>query len=96
MITKIFLVVIVFGTFNISIADSKIRRFQEKIKTLCQDDVSLLLVKKSMIELIKGEECQGKFTNIVLNKCEFLDCRVITDIYKEVHQVRSGSVVGEE
>jgi hypothetical protein len=56
----------------------------------------MLLLKKSLIELVKGQECNGKFTTLVINKCDGLNCNKINEIYKEVEQVRSGSVVGDE
>ncbi len=78
-------------------ADSKIRRFQKEIKKECQNDkVSLLLLKKSLIELIKGEECSAKFTSLIINQCRTMTCERINEIYKEIEQVRAGAVVGED
>lgn len=78
-------------------ADSKIRRFQNKIKKECASEkVSMLLLKKSLIELVRGLECNAKFTSIVLSKCDHINCTRLNEIYKEIEQVRSGSVVGDE
>ena len=78
-------------------ADSKIRRFQKEIKRECPNDkVSLLLLKKSLIELVKGEECSAKFTSLVINQCKTMTCGRINEIYKEIEQVRAGAVVGED
>ena len=94
---KYIFILVVINLIGVSSADSKIRRFQSKIEKVCsKDEVSLLLLKKSLIEMIKGEECSGKFTGIVLSKCDTLNCKKINEIYKEVEQVRSGSVVGDE
>jgi hypothetical protein len=94
---KIIYTVIAVSFIFSSQADSKIRRFQNKVSKECaKEKVSMLLLKKSLIELIKGQECDAKFTAIVLNKCSSLSCQKLNTIYKEIEQVRSGSVVGEE
>ena len=78
-------------------AGSKIKRYQSKVNKRCESSkVSPLLLKKSLIELVRGKECDGKFTNLVINKCSGLNCSDITTIYRELEQVRSGSVVGEQ
>ncbi len=80
-----------------SFADSKIRKFQNQVIKECnQDKVSMLLLKKSLIELVKGQECDAKFTAIVLNKCSALNCQRLNEIYKEVEQIRAGAVVGDQ
>lgn len=61
-----------------------------------KEKVSKLLLKKSLIELVKGQECDAKFTSIVLSKCTSLSCQELYAIYKEVEQVRAGAVIGDE
>ena len=58
--------------------------------------ISSLLLKKSLIELIKGEGCSAKFTTLLVNKCEDLSCNRINEIYKEIEQVRAGAVIGDQ
>ncbi len=92
---KLTLFLLLFS-FEAITADSKMRRFQTKIQAECQEqEVSLLLVKKSLIELLKGEECEAKFTSILIKMCKNIDCQKINQIYREVEQIRSGSVVGD-
>lgn len=95
---KRFIYIIITVSFVFSThADSKIRRFQNKVSKECaQEKVSMLLLKKTLIELIKGQECDAKFTAIVLSKCSSISCNRLNSIYKEIEQVRSGSVVGGE
>lgn len=78
-------------------ADSKIHRYQNKVKSICEDKhLNNLLLKKSLIELVKGMECRGKFTQIVINKCQELSCKKLGRIYKNLEQQRAGSIVGGE
>lgn len=87
----------VFSLTYSSYADSKIRRFQNIVKKECgSNSLSVLLLKKSLIELVKGEDCDAKFTALVINKCSNLTCQRMNQIYKEVEQLRSGSVVGDK
>ena len=91
-----FLILVAFSLVFSSYADSKIRRFQNQVKKECgKESVPVLLLKKSLIELVKGEDCDAKFTSLVINKCSNLNCQRINQIYKEIEQVRSGSVVGD-
>ena len=93
LIIMLFLVAITFSSH----ADSKIHQFQDNIEKKCGSvEVNPLLVKKSLIELIKGGGCESKFTTIVLKKCEELECKELQAIYKNVQQTRAGSVVGDQ
>lgn len=85
-----------FCSFSV-FANNKISNFQKKVNSICpESNISSLLLKKSLIEFIHGEECPGKFTSIILTKCSQLDCRELTDIYRQIQQTRPGSVVGDE
>lgn len=78
-------------------ADSKIANYQKYVKNECSKGrISNLLLKKSLIELVRGFECDGKFTALILKKCQQIDCRRITEIYRQVQQARPGAVVGDE
>lgn len=91
-----FYVLLVALTFGSSHADSKIVRFQKEVGKVCESaDLSVLLIKKSLIELIKGGDCDSKFTNLVLKRCDGMACGELQAIYREIQQVRSGSVVGD-
>ena len=82
--------------FN-SFADSKIATYKKYVKNEChKTKISNLLIKKSLIELVKGFECKGMFTNLIIKKCRQIDCRKLTEIYRQVQQVRAGSVVGDD
>lgn len=92
---KIFLAILLLG-FN-TYADSKIVNYQRYVKNECTETkISTLLLKKSLIELVRGFECDGKFTSLIIKKCNQIDCRKITEIYRQVQQARPGSVVGDE
>jgi hypothetical protein len=95
---KIILTICIFASMTFStLASSKIKRYQFKVQKACESNhLNLLLLKKSLIEMVNGEECAGKFTSIVLNKCNSLNCQELSQIYKEVEQFRAGSVVGGE
>lgn len=80
-----------------SFADTKIDTFQKVIKSDCKDGkVSNLLVKKSLIELVRGFECEGKFTSLIISKCTEIDCQRMTDIFRQIQQAKPGSVVGDD
>ena len=93
---KLILLLFLIGPVSL-FAANKVGTYQNFIKNDCQETkVSLLLVKKSLIELVRGMECEGKFTSIIINKCEKIDCRKIAEIFRQVQQSRSGSVVGDD
>ena len=79
-------------------ADGKINRFKRQIQNECTTGKSIpsLLLKKSLIELIRGEGCSAKFTTLLIGQCSDLNCNRITDIYNEIEQVRAGAVIGDE
>ncbi len=92
---KIILIALLFS-LN-SFGRSKIENYQNLIKGQCTEaNVSTLLLKKSLIELVRGFECDGKFTNLIIKKCEQLDCKKISEIYRQIQQAKPGSVVGDD
>ena len=81
--------------WNVS-AESKIARFENALIKTCEPQkINKLLIKKSLIELINGDECSGKFTGLILSQCDKLKCNQLKNIYLELERVRSGSVVGD-
>ena len=93
---KIFLLVLSLNGLN-GFAANKIKSYQTKIKNDCPTvKLSNLLLKKSLIEFIHGNECNGRFSSLILKKCKNIDCRKLTDIYRQVQQARPGSVVGDD
>ena len=93
-----FVLIVAVESSFLSYAGSKITRYQNRVKKACgAESISPLLLKKSLIELVKGVECSdAKFTKIVVNKCQAIDCGKINEIFREIEQTRSGSVVGDE
>jgi hypothetical protein len=72
-------------------------RFVERLSSQCED-LNSLLVKKSMIEFHRkdGNECKGRFTNIMLEHCKKLTCRDVKNFYNRSMAFEGGSIIGEE
>jgi hypothetical protein len=54
-----------------------------------------LLVKKSLIELNQNmQNCEGTFTQKILQDCQQIDCEFLTENYNKLSNTKSGSVIG--
>ncbi len=92
------LLIICFFYFSLpALAESKIVIFQNMINARCVNDkkMNILLLKKSLIELLHGNGCEAKFTSILIEQCGELSCDKLVDIYEQLDKVRAGAVVGD-
>jgi hypothetical protein len=54
-----------------------------------------LLVKKSLIELNQNmQNCEGIFTQKILQNCQQINCEYLTVNYNRLSNTKSGSVIG--
>ena len=94
---KLFVLLTLFSISLPLYAESKIVRFQERVNATCSNNkkMSILLLKKSLIELLHGDGCEAKFTSILIEQCEELSCDKLVSIYDQLDKVRAGAVVGD-
>lgn len=68
--------------------------FIQRVKVECPR-AQALLVKKSLIEMIKGDEtCQERYLQLLLAECQSLSCSDLVYIYKIAKEQSSGTVMG--
>jgi hypothetical protein len=54
-----------------------------------------LLIKKSLIELNQNmQNCEGAFTQKILQNCQEINCEYLTVNYNKLSNTKSGSVIG--
>lgn len=93
---KVLLLVLV-SLFMFSVqAAGPLKFFVERLSSQCQE-LNILLVKKSMIELHheEGKSCTQRFTKALLVKCPSINCKDIQNFYTGSMKVKRGSIIGE-
>lgn len=89
---------LLFLTFIIPNANATILAdYNKEILNNCSK-TSSLLIKKSMIEMIKYEgtdSCTKKYTKKLIDSCMFIDCDTLIFFYHNAKERNSGNVFGK-
>ena len=97
MMYRLFISLFFLSFFSTQVLAGPIDRFVERLNSQC-GDLNSLLVKKAMIEFHRkdGNECQGRFTKIILDQCQRITCRDVKNFYNRSMAFQGGSIIGEE
>lgn len=82
-------------TSTTTYAGGELEKYGDYLDKICQKKIAVLLIKKSLIEQIKGEQCSGQFTQIILSKCSQLSCEDVFKAYRSVQLNRGRGVIGK-
>jgi hypothetical protein len=69
-------------SIEVAFAQGMFTKFKNEINNSCESvDLNNLLIKKSLIEYIRTESCEGNFVKSIINKCPELECRSFIQAY---------------
>ncbi len=92
---KLLIILLVLPVFDASAVVSKMQKFREQLNEKCQgEEVSSLMSKKVMLEMITKSSCKGALTKKLMASCQ-MECSEVNAVLRAVEQTRSGAVVGD-